>query len=538
MEEVRLAVAAAVAAARHPAAPKLAGTALTLVGGLAEQLPLLCKQQGQQQQQQQQQQGAAQGVLPQLLSLLLHLVQQRGDEKLQRNAATACYRLVSSRHLAAALAAQHPHWCQALCDCYAAMGGMQQRVQAGGDLSTAQFLLICVCHLAAATSACDGGELLQRLLGQPAASADRVLAAILEAPTAAGGEAWWHHLEQAALHLETIAVAVEAVCGVGSGIGGGGGGGISVSGSNSSSILGQLPHLLESLESLLQRAAALAVAAAASGVASAAAEQPRHPQLLLQAVCRVAAAAIAVAAPSTLALALRLLQPCTAPPYHPCVLTTLAQLVAAPVGAACEKPGREMQAVVVASAVRGAAAAGRDADADWQPALLQLGEACLRHQPSVLAGDDPCLEGILSTAQHSMRSYHRAVCDQVLLFAEALCCIGCRPDDGGSGTPQLWPSAAAAADAAAVQHLRGRLDERGLGAALVLGLLLGASGGMPPYTVAPVAEAAFRTWRAVGTERLVTVQRAARGITGSAENFSALESVRIYMFTHLPLLQV
>ncbi|PRW55895.1 Nuclear transport regulator (ISS) [Chlorella sorokiniana] len=92
--------AAMVAAALQPGVPKLAGTALTLLGGMAEQLPLL---EGTEQRQQQQHPQQQQPLLPQLLSLLVQLLQQSADDKLSRNAATCCSRLAAHRPLAALL---------------------------------------------------------------------------------------------------------------------------------------------------------------------------------------------------------------------------------------------------------------------------------------------------------------------------------------------------------------------------------------------------------------------------------------------------
>ena len=492
--EVRLA-AEAVAAALQPAAPKLAGTALTLLGGMAEQLPLLLADQQPQEQQQsgeQQRLGEQQQQLPRLLALLLQLVQQPGDARLSRNAATCCWRLAGSRQLAAALAARHSSWGDALCHCFVAAGGMQQRARVGEDLTTAQFLLVSICQLATAAAAASaegsataeaGSELLQQLLSQPAAAAD----AALTAAAAAGGEQQHQqHLEQAALQVETIAVALEAVA-------------ASAAGSSSSSsgrdsqaggLVQQLPRLLGSLGSVLHRAAA---SAAAAGAAPCAPQQA----LLLQAVCRVAAA---VAATPAADVALDLLQPLVAAPQHPRVLQTLAELAAhspaseSSSGGANSGSQQRLQAAVSGSIQ--AAAAQHSSDCGWQPALLALGEACLQRLPAV-AADAATLDALLSTAQHSMRSYHRSVCEQVVQFSEALCSIGCqRRRAGAAPAPAAGPAAAQH-----LQQLQRRLDGGGLGSALLLGLLLAAAGAMPPYMVVAIADALHRTWQVVGTDR-------------------------------------
>lgn len=443
------AASAAVAAALRADTPKLAGTALTLLGGIAEQLALL----------------QGQPVLQQLLDLLVQLVQLTGDEKLSRNAATTCYRLAGCRPLAMALVAGHPGFSNALCGCFVAVGGMQQRAQQGEDLCTAQFLLRAICSLAAAAAesggqaaAANGAELLLQLLRQPAGSAQAALAA---AAAATADEQRQQQLKQAALHVETIAVALEAVSG-GSNTGG-----------RSSPLALQLPSLLSHFSSLLQQAAVAAVAAA----------QQEHPQLM-QVVCRVAAAAAATPAAST---SLELVQTFAAALPHPCVLLTLAELASSHVDSSSTLP---LQAAISASIQ--AAAAQHAEEPDWQPAVLCLGTACLQRLPAA-AADGPTLDALLAVAQHSMRSYHRDVCEHVLRFTVALCGIG-------TAVAASQPSATGPAptNAAAVQHLRQLLDGGGLGAALVLQLLLAAAGSMPPYMVVQVADTLHCTWQATG----------------------------------------
>jgi hypothetical protein len=493
------AAAAAALAALAPAAPKLAGTALTLLGGMAEQLVLLtsldsvphCTVQ---------QAGQSSDLLQALLDRLLQLLRLTADAKLSRNAATCCHRLTGCRALAAALAARHARWADALCSCFAEAGGMRQLPRSGEDLTTAQFLLASICHLAAAAAQGPGGAaasgnggmlLLQRLLSQPAAAARAALAAATAA--AAGSEEQREQLGCAAVQVETIAVALEAAAGEGTSDG------------SPSPLASHLPALLAGAASALQAAASMAAACAAPPAHGG---SPPPLQPLVQAVCRVAAAVSGTPAAMD---GLALLRPLLASPPGPCLLTALSQLVAGSSGDGGGSATRqELEAAVGASLCSAAAAHG--ADPDWQPALLALGALCLLKLPAAAAAP-ASLDALLTTAWHSMRSYHRAPCEAVLRFAETLCCVGCptpRRQPAGScrlptSSPHAHPEppgsgAGEAAAAAARQHLRQRLDA-GLGWQLVQGLLLAAAGGMPPYMLVLVADALHRTWLAVGTDR-------------------------------------
>ena len=490
--EVRQAAGIA-AAALSPAASKLAGTALTLLGGMAEQLPVV-----EQEQQQAAQQAAPQQQAPlgQLLSLVLLLVRNRGDDKLSRNAATCCQRLTACRPLAALLAARHAGWADALCACFAEAGGMQERARDGANLSSAQFLLASVCQLAAAaaemgaaaaapngpgSSSSDGGrQLLLHLLSHPAAAAEAALAAAAAAPVGSAQRA--HHLEAAALQIETVAVAVE-----------------SVAGSGSSSMREQLPHLVGSLGPMVQHAAAAAAQPPGQHDREEQQQQQQQGQhVMLQALCRLAAA---VAGTPAAALGLQLVAPFTAAPQHPCVLQALAMLTSGSRGSDAAGDLQLQLAAALRQATQ-AAAATRSGDADWQMPILQLGEACVQHQPAV-AADAATLDALLHTAERSMLSWHRDVCEAALRFAESLLCVGCQQRRGGSKSAGAAapPPAASSAAAAAEQHLQSRLDEGRLGASLLLRLLLAASGAMPPYMVVPIADALHRCWRTVGDAR-------------------------------------
>lgn len=486
--------AEAVAAALQPAVPKLAGTALTLLGGMPEQLLLLLplpppapgrldgrKQQGD-------------ATLSQLLCLLLQLLQQSADKKLSRNAATCCHRLTGCRPLAAALATRHPGWGDELCRCFAAGGGMQQQAH-GEDLSTGQFLLVSVCHLAAASAAsgkaggrggadCSGASqqagssgdsLLRQLLGQVGAAAEAALHAAGQAPP--GSSQQQRALNQAVAQVETVAVALEAVAG---------------------GMADQLPDLLAWLEGVLH----LAVAAAGGDLRGQqrGQEQCGQQPALQEAVCKVAAA---LAASPAAAHGLELLLGFTARPQHPAVLHTLGQFVCISGGS---RVGLEpLPAAVSASLQAAASRLAVDAEPAWQVAALSLGQACLQHLPGV-AADAAVLQALLACLEQGMASYHREVCEAALPCAEALLCISCRqqrplPCCSNNGSGGGGGSHVATDASAAVSHLQQQLDTGGLGPGLVLGLLLAAAGGMPPYMMVHVADALYRCWRAAGDAR-------------------------------------
>ncbi|KAL4442927.1 hypothetical protein ABPG77_008418 [Micractinium sp. CCAP 211/92] len=498
--------AEAVAAALQPAVPKLAGTALTLLGGMAEQLLLLLPALGQSESGKQQ----GDAILSQLLCLLLQLLQQSADKKLSRNAATCCHRLAGCRPLAAALATRHPGWGDELCRCFAAGGGMQQQAQ-GEDLSTSQFLLVSVCRLAAASATSgeaggtaeadcsgrsqqagsSGGSLLRQLLGHVGAAAEAALHAAGQAPP--GSAQQQRALGQAVAQVETVAVALEAVAG---------------------GMAHQLPDLLAWLEGVLH----LAVAAAGGDPRGQQRGQERCGQqpALQEAVCKVAGA---MAASPAAGQGLELLLGFTARPQHPAVLHTLRRFVCSSGGS---RVGLEPLPAAVSTSLQAAASwLAVDAEPAWQVAALSLGQACLQHLPGV-AADAAVLQALLACLEQGMASYHREVCEAVLPCAEALLCIGCRqqrplPCCSNNGSGGGGGSHVATDASAAVSHLQQQLDTGGLGPGLVLGLLLAAAGGMPPYMMVLVADALYRCWRAAGDARFggwlrqAALQRAPEG---------------------------
>ncbi|WIA41134.1 hypothetical protein OEZ86_004758 [Tetradesmus obliquus] len=148
-QQVQQLVQYAAAAVSHPGGSlKLAGTALTLLGGLAawlaehpQSLPL---------------------VLPAVIAAL-----QSPDEKLSRNAATCAQRLASCDGLAAQLAHGQPQFVGQLLREYQRRGGLATRADAaqGDDKPTEELLLLCLCSLAVAhtSSSSDMDSILLQL---------------------------------------------------------------------------------------------------------------------------------------------------------------------------------------------------------------------------------------------------------------------------------------------------------------------------------------------------------------------------------------
>ncbi|KAF5839630.1 hypothetical protein DUNSADRAFT_286, partial [Dunaliella salina] len=108
---------------------KLAGTALTILGGLAQWYL---------------------GHPDALSSVLtvLSSVMQSPDPKLSRNGATTVYRLCQHPGLANHLLATHRSWVDSLLQLYQAHGGVQRRIGHGDDLSTEELMLASLCRLA------------------------------------------------------------------------------------------------------------------------------------------------------------------------------------------------------------------------------------------------------------------------------------------------------------------------------------------------------------------------------------------------------
>jgi len=152
--------------------PKLAGTALTLLGGLSGFYAAHPE--------------ALNAVLPALSATL-----QARDTKLSRNGATTVYRLCQHKSLSSALLTVQRPWVESLLQLYQAMGGVQRRIGHGDDLPTEELLLASLCHLATVPSApcSDAGgsrsELLVHLAAPKLTELQQALAGLVCcAPTA------------------------------------------------------------------------------------------------------------------------------------------------------------------------------------------------------------------------------------------------------------------------------------------------------------------------------------------------------------------
>ena len=486
-------------AALEPGAPKLAGTALTLVGGLAPplaELQLLAGSGG----------GGEQGggmssgwaaelgaTLAEVLAALLALL-ECADPKLSRNAATAVHRLCSSPRLAAGLVGQHGAWVGQLAALYCRGGGLQHAPKGGDDLSREEFMLRALCHLARAAPAAGSaaGEpeaqaagglpgLMLQLVRQPAAQAGEALAQLEERQRAAAGGALplgpaaAAAVERCGAQLEVAAVALESGAPRGD--------------------ARLLQPALEELLAVAQRALRL--------VRPSPAPAPHLAPLLRGACHAVAAAASAAPHPAVLGSALSLLGPLLTELRHPCLLDALSAVVGAAAAAAADAAGAATQptangasapapavaallpslAAALAAALEGAAR--HAGDPEWEAPALLLGAAAARQIPQLLAPAEPggtaLLRQLLAAVQWGASSYHREVCEATLELAGAL-------------LRSSWLAAAGAGQP-------GEAEGGSAPARLVLWLLLAASGAQPPYMVQPIAQLLHSAWAAAGSDR-------------------------------------
>lgn len=164
-EQVGQLVALAAAAVSQPgSSPKLAGTALTLLGGLAGWYP-----------------GHA-GALPGVLAAVLCAL-RAPDEKLSRNGATCVQRLCAEEDLCRLVCAQHAGWVGSLLQLYQSKGGMPLRsAQPREDAPTEELLLLSLCCLAGAAASAGGSDahsIILQLIGPQLAAAEGELGAAL-----------------------------------------------------------------------------------------------------------------------------------------------------------------------------------------------------------------------------------------------------------------------------------------------------------------------------------------------------------------------
>eukprot|EP00873_Tetraselmis_striata_P036933 jgi/Tetstr1/457197/TSEL_043845.t2 len=150
----------------------------------------------------------------------------------------------------------------------------------------------------------------------------------------------------------------------------------------------------------------------------------------------------------------------------------------------------------VAAAVRALVLSGLRAlhgrehsDPELHTQLFRLGALSARCCPRVLEGEEGAalLGGLLQCALPAFASQHRGVCEAVLLFTDAL-------------VAALQP---AGPGAAAVAAALGAAPGPGAGAwgpRLVDAYLGAAAGGMPSWMIQPLATSLYGVWRAVGLD--------------------------------------
>jgi hypothetical protein len=362
--------------ALEPAAPKLAGTALTLIGGLGARLPELA--------------GDARGaeVVASLAEALLQLVlvRQGADCKLACNAATTVERLVLCPELAALLSRRLPSWAAALQAAYLTSAVLQQPGGGPHAAGTRRALLASLCRL-----------------GPPGADVAGVLAhhagqAMLELQQQ---QCSGHHarLEACAMHLQALGIVLEESAAPGAAR-------LDLSGAGA-----DLLGLVE----------------AAAGAAC----QQDHAVELLHPLCQ-AAAGLAAALPATVGgRALALVAPLAA-------LPPLPRMEPAPVLAAVRRASAAQNAAAghvidVAWRALGPAMPNAD-DGDWLHAALELCCTLAQRWPAACAAS-PLHPLAVRCLQRSARCFHRAACEAGLRLAGAL--LGCGAEVGAGDRAAL-----------------------------------------------------------------------------------------------------
>ncbi|GAB4820767.1 hypothetical protein N2152v2_007813 [Parachlorella kessleri] len=525
-------------------APKLAGTALTLLGGMPEALLQLPEQPGHGNQVGSEAQDCQAKVVAQLLATVLGLL-ECPDAKLSRNAATAVHRLTSNPSLAEQLVAQHAAWAQQLAQLYSSQGGLRQPPTGGEDLSKEEFMLRALCQLArtawqAADQAQQGGSRLGMgqvgsqagvdslaglVLRQAGALAQAAVTQLLQGLIAPGSQqhygqqkaspAMMAAARQCGTQLEGIAVVLQAAFPPGAQLALEQA--IADAWGTAQVALQLLPALQQQQQQEQQQQSKQQQHQAHQR------QPPPYTQQLLLGCCHVVAAAACAAPLPTAQSALALLTPLLADPPHFCLLQALRAVVAGVVAAmqpscsperASEPHGqqasaeKQQQQQVLLNLLEALMLAFKGCsqhadDPEWSAPALLLGAVAARllpqlQLPAAAASSERLTQQLLTAVRRGAQSYHRDVCEAALELAVALCCsiavvqqsqqapVAPAAFDSGTGR---GPSAVPQADSVASQ--------------LVLALLLGAAGAMPPFMMMPVADALHTIWTAAALGELL-----------------------------------
>jgi hypothetical protein len=124
------------------------------------------------------------GPMQSVLFAVQHAVKSP-DEKLSRNGATTLQRLCAHEGLARHLLAKHGPWVDSLVVVYQERGGMQQRAGPHEDTSTKELLLVTLCRLACLSS--SEKQLLLRLSETHVRQVQKALSDLAAASSSGGG---------------------------------------------------------------------------------------------------------------------------------------------------------------------------------------------------------------------------------------------------------------------------------------------------------------------------------------------------------------
>lgn len=512
---------------------KLAGTALTLLGGLPGWYVRHAE----------------------LVPFVLHAVQfslQADDDKLSRNAATTIHRLAQHEGLARLLVKHHIDWLDALMSLYHSHGGVQSKSGHGYDLTTEEFILVALCRIACVVPEdCGPCNLLLHLAAPKADEARRQLRALGLGPVV--GQQAAELAEAVAKAVEVLAVVLESVPVPASGA------------AASGALVGQVTEMVSCVWDVLQGGMQLAsrhgaiqpamVASCCEFLRAAVRVLGRGPAPLLQPIVALLqplpASVLALPCVMQLLTACMNLYPPVASADSAGAGATAAAAAAAVVGTAdmaevevdggaaeeAEAAAAAFRAVVTTSLT---CACEQVLSVQTSPeamiALLRLASGCTRHCAGVL-GSQALIDSLSSATVVALKTYDAEQCKSVLEWVAALCSAPYGTASSGAmmaaavaaksareGGAAAAVSAALAADEleelasmpsasassaassestegqAALGLLRNQLDT-GLGAQLVVGLMMAAGGDMPPDHVLPVAGTLHAIWVSCGTRR-------------------------------------